>query len=214
MNAVVIEDQDMLRALLSEWLTTKEGCNVIGEYRTVADASANIETIAKQADLLIVDVNLPDGDGVEISRRILELAKRDIGTVVISGQHGANLFQRLSRDLTGGWAFLLKNSNSLSKLHQAIQAVSEGLVMVDPQLQRQPGTQTKASLTQQEQDVMLHVAAGKSNAVVAQEIFMSEKSVERLLGGIYQKFGVEGTSKQENPRVRATLIFLGLAPQT
>jgi DNA-binding NarL/FixJ family response regulator len=114
--------------------------------------------------------------------------------------------------LNGGWAFLLKNSNGLSNLRQAISAVQSGLVMVDPNLKSmfQRGGQNLA-LTDQERSVMERVAEGKSNAVIAKETFASEKTVERVLSSIYSKYALVGTSKVENPRVRATLIFRGLA---
>jgi hypothetical protein len=114
--------------------------------------------------------------------------------------------------MSGGWAFLLKNSNGLANLRQALQAVQSGLVMVDPDLKKlfsSPGL--SSSLTAQERSVMEKVAEGKSNAVIAKEIFASEKTVERVLSSIYSKYELVGTSKMENPRVRATLIFRGLS---
>ena len=65
-------------------------------------------------------------------------------------------------------------------------------------------------LTEQENSVMRLVAEGKANAVIAGEIFASEKTIERVLSRIYFKYGLIGTSKTENPRVKATLIFRGL----
>lgn len=54
------------------------------------------------------------------------------------------------------------------------------------------------------------VAEGKANAVIAQQTFASEKTVERVLSRVYVKYGISGTSKSENPRVKATLIYRGL----
>ena len=113
--------------------------------------------------------------------------------------------------MEGGWAFLLKNSNGLANLRQAIAAVRSGFVMVDPQLKRFSINDDEATLTDQEISVMQLVAEGKANAVIALETSTSEKTVERLLTHIYSKYGLVGTSKTENPRVRATLIFRGLA---
>ena len=108
--------------------------------------------------------------------------------------------------------FLLKNSNGLANLRQAISAVQSGLVMVDPNLKTMfTRAGQNLSLTDQERTVMERVAEGKSNAVISGEIFASEKTVERVLSSIYSKYGLVGTSKVENPRVRATLIFRGLS---
>jgi len=84
--------------------------------------------------------------------------------------------------------------------------------MVDPGLKKLFARDGKSvALSDQERSAMDKVAEGKSNAVISQEIFASEKTVERLLSSIYNKYGLVGTSKLENPRVRATLIYRGLA---
>jgi DNA-binding NarL/FixJ family response regulator len=84
--------------------------------------------------------------------------------------------------------------------------------MVDPGLKKLFSRDGKAAtLTEQERAAMDKVAEGKSNAVICQELFTSEKTVERILSSIYSKYGLVGTSKLENPRVRATLIYKGLA---
>ena len=83
--------------------------------------------------------------------------------------------------------------------------------MVDPNLKNIFNkTERNIALTDQERSVMDRVSRGLSNAVIAGEIFASEKTVERLLTSIYSKYGLVGTSKLENPRVRATLIYRGL----
>ena len=65
-------------------------------------------------------------------------------------------------------------------------------------------------LTDQESSVMQLVAEGKANAVIARQTFASEKTIERVLSRVYVKYGISGTSKSENPRVKATLIYRGL----
>ena len=66
------------------------------------------------------------------------------------------------------------------------------------------------NLSDQEISVMQLVAEGKANAVIARQTFASEKTIERVLSRVYVKYGISGTSKSENPRVKATLIYRGL----
>lgn len=66
-------------------------------------------------------------------------------------------------------------------------------------------------LTDQEKSVMALVAEGNANVVIGHKLFASEKTIERVLGRVYAKYGLAGTSKSENPRVKAALIFRGLA---
>ena len=211
-KTVLLEDEDLLRGLLSEWLDSQPDIQVIDSFRSIQSFNASKSTSVQQAEVIVADIVLPDGDGLEAALQVLQENNFSQGLVVISGRPTADLFDRLSNQLNGGWAFLLKNSNGLSNLRQAINAVRSGLVMVDPNLKSmfQRGGQNLA-LTIQERSVMERVAEGKSNAVIAKETFASEKTVERVLSSIYSKYGLVGTSKIENPRVRATLIFRGLA---
>jgi DNA-binding NarL/FixJ family response regulator len=211
-KTVLLEDEDLLRGLLSEWLSAQPDIELLDSFRSIKAFNAGSNTSVSRANVIIADIVLPDGDGLEASFKALELNNSSQGLVVISGRPTSDLFDRLSSRLNGSWAFLLKNSNGLANLRQAISAVQSGLVMVDPSLKTMfTRAGQNLSLTDQERSVMERVAEGMSNAVIAGEIFASEKTVERVLSSIYSKYGLVGTSKIENPRVRATLIFRGLA---
>jgi DNA-binding NarL/FixJ family response regulator len=211
-KTVLLEDEDLLRGLLSEWLSAQPDIELLDSFRSIKAFNAGSNTSVSRANVIIADIVLPDGDGLEAAFKALELNNSSQGLVVISGRPTSDLFDRLSSRLNGSWAFLLKNSNGLANLRQAISAVQSGLVMVDPNLKTMfTRAGQNLSLTDQERSVMERVAEGMSNAVIAGEIFASEKTVERVLSSIYSKYGLVGTSKIENPRVRATLIFRGLA---
>jgi DNA-binding NarL/FixJ family response regulator len=211
-KTVLLEDEDLLRGLLSEWLSAQPDIELLDSFRSIQAFNAGSNTSVSRANVIIADIVLPDGDGLEAAIKALEMNNSSQGLVVISGRPTSDLFDRLSSRLNGSWAFLLKNSNGLANLRQAISAVQSGLVMVDPNLKTMfTRAGQNLSLTDQERSVMERVAEGMSNAVIAGEIFASEKTVERVLSSIYSKYGLVGTSKIENPRVRATLIFRGLA---
>jgi DNA-binding NarL/FixJ family response regulator len=211
-KTVLLEDEDLLRGLLSEWLNSQSDIEVLDSFRSIQAFNAGNATSVNKAHVIIADILLPDGDGLDAAIDALEKNDSGQGLVVISGKPTSDLFDRLSSRLNGGWAFLLKNSNGLANLRQAIHAVQSGLVMVDPNLKTMFSRNGQnISFSEQERSVMERVAEGKSNAVIAKEIFASEKTVERVLSAIYSKYGLVGTSKIENPRVRATLIYRGLA---
>lgn len=211
-KTVLLEDEDLLRGLLSEWLSAQPDIELLESFRSIQAFNAASNTSVSSASVIIADIVLPDGDGLEAAFKSVENNNSGQGLVVISGRPTSDLFDRLSSRLNGSWAFLLKNSNGLTNLRQAISAVQSGLVMVDPNLKTMfTRAGQNLSLSDQERTVMERVAEGKSNAVIASEIFASEKTVERVLSSIYSKYGLVGTSKIENPRVRATLIFRGLS---
>ena len=211
-KTVLLEDEDLLRGLLSEWLSSQADLELLESFRSIQAFNAGGNTSVSNANVIIADIVLPDGDGLDAAINAVETNNSGQGLVIISGRPTSDLFDRLSSRLNGSWAFLLKNSNGLANLRQAISAVQSGLVMVDPNLKTMfTRAGQNLSLTSQERSVMERVAEGKSNAVIASEIFASEKTVERVLSSIYSKYGLVGTSKIENPRVRATLIFRGLS---
>jgi DNA-binding NarL/FixJ family response regulator len=208
---VLLEDEDLLRSLLGEWLNDQDKLSVVGNYECVADFRQALISDGLVADVLIVDLLLPDGDGLTAALEAISHVGHHIPVVVISGKPTAGLFDRLSQELNGGWAFLLKDSNGLSSLRRAIDAVQDGLVMVDPQLKSLfSHAGRNAALTTQESQIMELVSDGLSNSAVAGKIFVSEKTVERVLSNLYIKYGLARSSKNENPRVRATLIYRGL----
>ena len=211
-KVVLLEDEDLLRGLLSEWLTSQPEIELLESFRSIESFNNSMKDSVANADLIISDLILADGDSLDTVLRAIGSNSKKQSLVVISGKPTADLFDRLSSGLEGGWAFLLKNSNGLANLRQALQAVQSGLVMVDPALKNMfMSPNLNSSLTSQERAIMEKVSEGKSNAVIAKEIFVSEKTVERVLSSVYLKFSLAGTSKTENPRVRATLIFRGLS---
>ncbi len=210
-KVTILEDDDLLRELLNEWLSSQSDITVIDWFRTVTEFLDAVDSSVSDADILINDVKLPDGDGVEAALKVLRKVGEPQGLIVLSGQASIQVFDRLSQQLEGGWAFLLKNSNSLANLRRAIEAVRNGFVMVDPQIQKLSVKGTgELVLTDQERAVMQLVAGGNSNVAIAREVFLSRNSVEKLLHSVYTKYGIAGISKTQNPRVIATLIFRGL----
>lgn len=211
-KVVLLEDEDLLRGLLGEWLSAQPDIELLDSFRSLEAFHASLHTSVQHADIIISDLFLADGDGLDAILRVIASNSLKQKLVVISGRPTADLFDRLSNGMSGGWAFLLKNSNGLANLRQALQAVQSGLVMVDPDLKKLfSASGLNSSLTAQERSVMEKVAEGKSNSVIAHETFASEKTVERVLSSVYAKYSLVGISKTENPRVRATLIFRGLS---
>jgi len=210
-TVALLEDEDLLRGLLTEWINAQDNLHVEGSFRTGAEFRSELIDNGTSVDLLVIDLSLPDGDGLGVALEAMKHHGSHIPVVVISGRPTPGLFDRLSKDLNGGWAFLLKDSNGLGSFHKAITAALDGLVMVDPNLKSlfAKGGQN-ASLTPQESQVMALVSEGVSNSGIAAQIFVSEKTIERVLSNVYMKYGLARTSKEENPRVRATLIFRGL----
>ncbi len=91
-----------------------------------------------------------------------------------------------------------------------VVGITQEVIQIEGYPLRGRNAMNEINLSDQEITVMRLVAEGKANAVIAREIFTSEKTIERVLSRIYFKYGIAGSSKTENPRVKATLIFCGL----
>ena len=109
-TAVILEDEEMLRGLLIEWLSGQDDVNVIDEFSTISAFNSSLSTTIKDANLIIVDLVLPDGDGLTAALEAMNNLPNKLGLIVISGRPTPDLFARLSENVNGGWAFLLKNS--------------------------------------------------------------------------------------------------------
>lgn len=208
---VVLEDDDLLGGLLEQWLLREFPGSSVRRFLNAATLRASITEFAAETDVFIADVRLQDGDGVDVAVELRKASGTDVSTVIMSGRPTADLFNRMSSSLQAGWAFILKQSSGMDTLRQAISVVQNGMVMVDPQLHNS-GTSSEVDLllSEPERDILKRVAEGKSNKTIAGELFTSEKTVERHLSSTYAKLNLEGRSKSLNPRVVASLRYLGL----
>ena len=125
-KVVLLEDEDLLRGLLSEWLTSQPEIELLESFRSIESFNNSMKDSVANADVIISDLILADGDSLDTVLRAIGSNSKKQSLVVISGKPTADLFDRLSSGLEGGWAFLLKNSNGLANLRQALQAVQSG----------------------------------------------------------------------------------------
>jgi DNA-binding CsgD family transcriptional regulator len=108
--------------------------------------------------------------------------------------------------INGGFALLDATSCSLDRLFVAIESVLSGFTMISSS----DDGSLVSPLTDPEQEVWGHLARGASNAHIAAQMHVSEKTVERTLRTLYQKLGVAGNGSELNPRVAATLRYHGV----
>jgi DNA-binding NarL/FixJ family response regulator len=209
---VLLEDELMMGELLQEWICSQPDLEFVSAHHSVTDFHKHAPSWVQRVGLVATDMRLPDGDGLDAVLSLFSDQKRTIPTVVFSGKADMSDIQRLQEQMPSGWSFLSKSGTSLKKFRQAIDAAVNGLVMIDPLIQSASSNDVLKRITQQEAEVLRCVAGGQSNISIAETQFMSVKSVERILTHIYEKLRVAGDAKETNPRVTASLIYLGLLP--
>lgn len=212
LRVIVAEDHALLRDGLIHMLHAHD-CEVI---EAVADGP-NLQRVLRDhdPDVAIVDVRLPPTFTDEGLRAVIEARqeKPDLPVLVLS-QYVEHLYAReLLSQGTGSVGYLLKDRVAdVGAFIDALHQVAGGGTAMDPEVISQLLTQKTSSspvaeLTAREREVLQHVAAGLSNAAIAQEMFITEKAVSKYTGAIFDKLGL-AADDDSNRRVLAVLAYL------
>jgi len=196
LRLLVVDDHEVVRQGLVALLDRREGFQVVAEAGSVAEAIDQAERF--QPDLVIMDVRLPDGSGIEACREIREL-RPETRIIMLTSYPDEEAV--LSAIVAGASGYLLKQVRARD-LVAAIQAVGRGESLLDPAVTEKvlervrriaTGTYTDelAQLTSQEQKILLLVAEGKTNKEIAAEIFLSDKTVKNYVSSILSKLNLE-----------------------
>jgi DNA-binding NarL/FixJ family response regulator len=197
LRLLVVDDHEVVRQGLVALLERREAFQVVAEAGTVAES---IEQARRhQPDIVIMDVRLPDGSGIEACRAIrAELPNTRVVMLTSYPDEEAVL----SAIVAGASGYLLKQIRGRD-LVAALETVGRGGSLLDPAvtervLERIRRIATGVSendelsqLTSQERKILLLVAEGKTNKEIAGEIFLSDKTVKNYVSSILAKLNLE-----------------------
>lgn len=191
-RVLIVDDHGIVRDGLTILLERQEGVAVIGSAGTGQQAILAAQRLAP--DVIIMDLILPDLNGIEASERILRTAP---GTriVVLSACHGAEHVHRAFR--VGVRGYIVKDGVS-TELAQAVKTVMAGERYCSPGISpamfdAAADAATKSpmeSLSGREREVLCGVVAGSSSAEIAQRLSLSRKTVDTYRGRLMVKLGV------------------------
>jgi DNA-binding NarL/FixJ family response regulator len=210
---VVIADDVMLVRSGVARLLVDAGVDVVGE---AADADDLLRLVADHhPDVAIVDIRMPPthtDEGLIAARRIRE--RHPATAVVLLSQHVEPRYAgRLLADQPGGLGYLLKERVSdVAVLVDALRRVTEGECVIDPTIvarilsRRRPDDPVER-LTDREREVLSLMAEGRSNAGIAGQLHLSERTVEATCAQVFRKLDLE-PSPEVNRRVLAVLRML------
>jgi len=196
LRLVVVDDHEIVRQGLVALLDRRPGFQVVGEAGTVADAIA--ETRRLEPDIVVMDVRLPDGSGVEACREI-RAERPETRVLMLTSYPDEEAV--LSAIVAGAAGYLLKQIRARD-LVAALEAVGRGESLLDPavtervldRVRRMATGQINdelAVLTPQEQKILLLVAEGKTNKEIAADVFLSDKTVKNYVSSILSKLNLE-----------------------
>lgn len=212
MRVVLAEDSVLLREGVAR-LLRDAGFEVVGQASNADELLLKVRSYSP--DVAIVDIRMPPthtDEGLIAARRIRERYPKT-SVVLLSQYLEPRYAQRLLADQPGGLGYLLKERVSdIAVLIDALRRVTEGECVVDPTIvarlmQRRRPDSPLTFLTSREQDILALMAEGRSNAGIAGELGISERTVEAASAQLFRKLGLE-PSPDLNRRVLAVLTLL------
>jgi DNA-binding NarL/FixJ family response regulator len=196
LRLLVVDDHEVVRQGLVAMLSRRPNFQVVAEAGTVAEA---IEAARRfQPELVVMDVRLPDGSGIEACRDIRAEMPTTRVVILTSYPDEEAVFSAI---VAGASGYLLKQVRGRD-LVSALEAVGRGESLLDPAVTEKVlervrriatggVTDDLAQLTAQEQKILLLVAEGKTNKEIAAEVFLSDKTVKNYVSSILSKLNLQ-----------------------
>jgi serine/threonine-protein kinase len=212
MRVVIADDVMLIRSGLAR-LLVEAGVDVVGEAAEVDGLLALVDR--QRPDVAIVDIRMPPthtDEGLVAARRIHD-DHPSTAVVLLSQYVEPRYAQRLLADQPGGLGYLLKERvSNIAVLVDALRRVTEGECVIDPTIVAQLMRGRRQDpplerLTARERDILALMAEGRSNAGIARELGISERTVEAASAIVFQKLDLE-PSPDLNRRVLAVLTLL------
>jgi DNA-binding NarL/FixJ family response regulator len=190
----LVDDHEVVRRGVADMLSTDPGITVVGEAKNAAEAMARVPAL--RPDVVVLDVRLPDGDGVTVCRD-LRARMPDLGVVMLTSYSDDEaLFQAI---LAGASGYLLKQILG-QDLVTAVRTVAAGGSLLDPTAtsavlarMRRAAEPTGPldALSDQERTVLDLIGEGLTNRQIGERMFLAEKTVKNYVSHVLAKLGME-----------------------
>ncbi|MDP9223841.1 MAG: response regulator transcription factor [Actinomycetota bacterium] len=194
-RVVLIDDHDLLRRGIRTMLESEGDIEIVGEASDGMDALAKVEETVP--DVVIIDVIMPNKDGIEATREIKN-AFPNVGVVVLSGHDEQQfIFDALKAGASG---YMLKTAE-LDEVIGTVRSVSRGGAKIDPTLATQLLSEFQSyqsgeaadvyqPLTPREREILRRMSEGLPNKTIANRLSISERTVTTHVANIYTKLHV------------------------
>jgi len=217
-RVVLAEDHYLVREGIRRLLETEPDLEIAAVCDDLESLLAAVE--AEQPDVLVTDIRMPPGgadEGIQAAER-LRGSHPELGVVILSQYVQPGYALALLEGGTARRAYLLKERvEDVDQLVEAVRAVADGGSVVDPKVvdalvaaKARSESSPLQELTPREQDVLRAMAEGKNNAAIAESLFLTERSVEKVIHSIFLKLGLTW-EPSVHKRVKAVLFYLAEA---
>jgi len=193
----LLDDHEIVRRGVRDMLESEGDITVVGEAGTAAAALARIPAL--RPEVAVLDVRLPDGDGVTVCREIRSRMPTMACLMLTSFADDDALMDAV---MAGAAGYVLKQIRG-SDLVGAVRTAATGQSMLDPQaagqlmarLRGQSGQPARpdplAQLTPQERRVLELIGEGLTNRQIGERLYLAEKTVKNYISGLFAKLGME-----------------------
>lgn len=205
---MLVDDHAVLRDGLRNIISVVEDIEVVGEAVSGEDALIQVEKC--QPDLILMDINMPNKNGVEVTG-ILKKKYPRIKILVLTMHSHEEYFMSAIRE--GADGYLLKDAPS-DQVVEAIRTVARGESVIHPSMtrkllafhQQKQTEQEDTSLTEREREVLICLVEGLSNKEIADRLFISDKTVKIHVSKIFKKLNVKSRSQVVIHAVQRQLV--------
>jgi DNA-binding NarL/FixJ family response regulator len=203
----LLDDHEIVRKGVRDLLEAEEDITVVGEAGTAESALARIPAV--RPDVAVLDVRLPDGDGVTVCREIRSRMPEVACLMLTSFGDDEALFDAI---MAGAAGYVLKQIRG-TDLVGAVRTVASGGSLLDPQAASKVMARMRdkarrsdplAGLTEQERRILELIGQGLTNRQIGEKMFLAEKTVKNYISSLFAKLGME---RRTQAAAYATRIF-------
>jgi DNA-binding NarL/FixJ family response regulator len=188
----LLDDHEIVRRGLRELIEAEEDLVVVGEAGTAEEAYGRIP--ATSPHVAVLDVRLPDGDGIEVCREVRS-KHPDISCIMLTSFSDDDAVY--AAIMAGASGYVLKQVRG-SDLIDGIRRVAAGESLLDPsvttrvleRLRRQDDDEDVARLTDQERKILELISEGLTNRQIGERMFLAEKTVKNYVSNMFAKLGM------------------------
>jgi DNA-binding NarL/FixJ family response regulator len=190
----LLDDHEIVRRGVKDMLEAEPDITVVGEAGTADSALARIPAL--RPDVAVLDVRLPDGDGVSVCREIRSRMPEIACLMLTSFGDDEALFDAI---MAGAAGYVLKQIRG-TDLVGAVRTVASGESMLDPEaaskvMARMRDQATRkdplAGLTNQERKILELIGEGLTNRQIGERMYLAEKTVKNYVSALFAKLGME-----------------------